>query len=292
MRRSAAALPVLIATLWTCGVATRPQGTPPGYEPTPNGLVHRSCIHTIPDGHRVTASGVIISPDGRRETLPPCRYPHLALRTLDTVLADSGWIMSAGWSSGDTVIGSLTSTYVVPTQPSMQGGLSYFFPGVNVKAILQPVLASHPDGTWTMRNAYCCTEHRVTQGTAVNVNPGDTLVGSITSTCSASGCDWTITTIDLTSADTITLAVDSVTVPAQSVAAGVLEAYGVSDCTQFPASGSITFSNVTVTDQAGNQLPAAWHSSDWEKYPLDCGFSVAITDAGATLSWADTATSP
>lgn len=279
-------------TLVACATTKSAPKMPEGYVATPNGLFHRSCVREIPKGYRISPDGVITSPDGKREVLAQCSHPRLDARTLKPITSDSsevsGWVISSGWTS-NVPVGALMDTVVVPPLPTAQGGLSYFFPGLTPASggpIMQTVLAAHPEGFWTINAAYCCPAGWQFHGTPVPVNPGDVIGGFIgTVSCSSSSCDWNIATFDMTTDTVAGLIANNVTTPMVNTSGGVLEAYGVTSCDQYPANGTITFSNVTLVDQNGKPLQPAWTSTNWNQ-PLACGYAMSSTSpASVTLTY-------
>src|SRR6266498_496073 len=47
----------------------------PGYVSTPAGWFHKSCVHEIPAGARVSIDHVVTRRDGTKYQIPHCRYP-------------------------------------------------------------------------------------------------------------------------------------------------------------------------------------------------------------------------
>ena len=101
---------------------------------------------------------------------------------------------------------------------------------------------------------------------------------------------WNITTTDVTTQGTTTL---NVVFPnllsfywAQS---GVLEVYSISQCSDFPPDGSITFSNAVLYDNLYRRVPhPAWSPMYWvtqgQTTPW-CNYTATTTDTTATLTY-------
>lgn len=275
---------------------------PEGYVATPHGLVHRSCVRHIPNGHRVTADGVVTRADGGRETLPPCAHPRLHPRTLQPIAPSpatppppdvNGWVERGNWTSG-APLGYLAANFIVPQPPASNGALIYFFPGSSPSdgsTILQPVLqygygAAGGGNYWSAASWFCCPAGWTTHSDLINVNTGDTISGTMTGFCSGGNCNWSIATADTTTGVTSVLGADNVSTPFVWNFGGVLEAYSVTSCEQYPADGAIAFTSITLQDQNGNPMQPDW--STWVAGGLtpDCGYSVTVNGSNAmTLTY-------
>ena len=116
------------------------------------------------------------------------------------------------------------------------------------------------------------------------MNAGDTLLGTMTATCSDSECNWSIVTSDVTLGTSTMLAADNVTSSFTWIYGGVLESYSVSDCTQYPTTGTITFTDIVLQDQSGNSLRPDWSSFVNSGTP-SCAYSVQTSASTATLTY-------
>ena len=260
-----------IAGAATAAEPQKPVSKPDGYVITPNGLHHKSCVRQIAPGERIDAGGAVIHVNGQREQLPPCKYPRLSLHTgkeLDSVSPTvNGWVEYASWVS-PSPLGSLFSQFVVPTPPTNNGGTIFFFPGSEPSdgsTILQPVLQYGPSAGgggnyWAAASWFCCPAGWQHYSPLINVNTGDTIIGTMGSSCSGSSCNWSVTTIDMNTSKSTTLSSSNVTTPFTWNVGGVLEAYNVNTCNQFPASGTIGFITV-LSNQSGGGFVANYSNS-------------------------------
>ena len=119
---------------------------------------------------------------------------------------------SVATGSASKSYGALSATSTVPAHPIADDGqLLYFFPGLedinNVESILQPVLRWY-QGQWTIASWNCCMSGMAWSSPLVNVEPGDEILGSITSTCRAGtlACaTWNVLTLDQTTGESTML---------------------------------------------------------------------------------------
>jgi hypothetical protein len=313
----AAALSLLAASLFACRTASVPAGIPRGYEVTPNGLVHRSCIRIVPDGHSVAADGVITSPTGERTAPAPCRHPRLDPRTLAEITYDSAgghtssWVISAGWHNTPP-LGFLRATFVVPPGPQDSSVTIYLFPSMTPAKggpILQNVLGWQPGIGWRITSGICCPPGSQNWSRHLPVNTGDTITAYIT-WCpafaarpeqagaagrpasaragsahpgSAASCDWLVLTTDNTTGQSVSLAVNDTT-PVVNAGGGALEAYSFTACDQLPGGGTIAFTNIELRDQNGNVLQPDWSPHYWDG-PVQCNYGITSTATSVTLTW-------
>jgi hypothetical protein len=259
---------------------------PDNYVITPFGYFHPSCVLKIAEGETLLSKGRVLQrADGTLENLPECQYPHYAA---------SGQIVSAGatkvesptingWVGSESVTtstsyGEIVADWFVPPSPaSVAGQTVFFFPGMedsnDVVSIIQPVLQFGPSAAgggnnWAIASWNCCPSGTADYSTLVNVNSGDVIQGTVRSTCSAgneSCSTWNITTADQTTGGSTTLGNS----PSEGqrfnwAFGGVLEAYGIAQCSNYPSNGGIFFYNIALYDYNFNQISSpAWSGTDW-----------------------------
>ena len=270
--------------------ATRPL---PGYVLTPHGYYHESCVHELADDSELdVAAQAVVAADGTTQALASCAYPRLVLRAAAAAATTNGWVEDADWTSPSAAT-RMTSTFGVPTAPSSSAGqVVFFFPGMEPRdgtIILQPVLqwgasAAGGSASWGIASWSCgpsCVHSKLTA-----VRAGDSIAGSITgSSCSSAGaCSWKIVTTDSTTGKSTTLSTRGDTESYVWLFGGVLEAYGVSACKQYPASGKETFSAVDFYDGGGHLLAPAY-TADLLGTSPSCSFHVAPSTSGAALTY-------
>ncbi len=297
--------------------SSRPAGVPADYVITPFGFFHPSCVLQVKKGESLQKGGVLRHPDGSTEQIPSCEHPHYkqsgelvpgssdahntaVVHELDTTPppAVNGWVENSNVSIG-TAYGEVVSTWTVPSLPLAHDAQTvYFFPGLettldNPTDILQPVLGSTNGGAWSFVSWDCCPGNTAVSSSGITVNPGDTLIGTIAMTCTAgtTNCStWNVISQDQTTNQSTELA----GTPSESEIfnwgfGGVLEGYGVVQCTDYPPGGSLTIST-SLYDSNLNLVP----SPNWEVAGASsstvpqCDYAVNATGTNTTLAYGTT----
>lgn len=284
----------------------RPAGVPDDYVITPFGYFHPSCVLRLAQGESVLADGRVLQhADGALEDIPACKYPHYAasgaITAAGATKAESptinGWVESSSVITNSTSYGEIIATWTVPPAPTSKNGeVVYFFPGLedsnDVVSIIQPVLGWNMDDTntpWTIASWNCCPSGITVESTPVNVNPGDTILGTTVSTCGAGteSCPtWNITTADVTTGGSTTLG----NTPSEGQTfnwafGGVLEAYNIVQCSDYPPNASQTFYDIALYDYNFVLIPSPdWSVTYWAKDETpQCNYNVQTTATQATL---------
>ncbi len=293
----------------------RPANVPSDYRLTPNGYFHPSCVLEVAEGERVVGR-TLQRADGSTRVLPPCRHDffdrfgnaNLVPTTQRTLGEDrppedekdasaeprggtiNGWIVNTELEIRRP-LGGISATWNVPELPKWRGAQTvYYFPGIQteggIKTILQPVLAYRSGtGPWTIESWNCCEDGYTWHSTPVSVSPGDTIRGSVSgSRCNATTgvcADWAIRTEDLTTGQSTTLSTTSYNVPVTRAFSSALEVYGVDHCAGLPASGVVSFTNVSVLDVRGATIVPTWLGDT--SFPV-CGIGLTSGRTTATIT--------
>lgn len=248
-----------------------PSNVPADYVVTPNGYFHPSCVNTVGADESLDAYGNLVNANGTVRTMAPCAYPHYAPNGTrlqgDALPRVSGFASSAtptinGWvvAGQYPVVATSAATYIsaqmpIPAAPTIQAGqVIYFFPGLedleNVITIVQPVVAwnGFNDNNWTIASWNCCKNGRTWHSAPVSVAVGDTIKGTITGAkCSNAVCPlWSIVSNDVTSGNSTRLITSGYGQAMDWIFGGVLEAYGVSQCGNFPNATTEDFTSIVV----------------------------------------------
>ncbi|WP_206064268.1 hypothetical protein [Oleiagrimonas sp. C23AA] len=293
--------------------SSQPAGVPGNYVVTPNGYFDPSCVRTLHAGETLRKDGRIRGANGALQAANVCTRAHFTLngvrvmpnglRYLGSASADnasgtepeqSGWVMSANYSS-NSPIGRIVATWTVPAAPSaQQDAVIYFFPGLeqlpNVQSILQPVLGwnSYGGKAWTLASWNCCVSGTTYHSAPVAAHTGDVVVGDTYSTCAA-GVDcstWKIDSRDTTTGQTSSLTTNPYA-DLNWVYGGVLEVYNVSTCSEYPASSPIVFHNIQVYRRDGSRVASPpWNSSaDTSGINPQCNYNLSSMPSSVTLSY-------
>jgi len=286
----------------------RPAEVPEGYLITPAGYFHASCVRRLAEGETLLPDGVIRHVDGTLEKIAACEYPHYTARGEMVIAGANGGEppkISHSWiedieTENSTSYGEITATWIVPPAPTSNDGQTvFFFPGleqfVGDLSILQPVLGWNADfgSAWGIASWNCCVMGTTVESSAASVNSGDTILGTIVSTCSAGTltCSkWNITTNDVTSSKSVELANSPNSGQTFNWAfAAALEVYNVSQCSDYPSNGFINFTAVDLYDNSFNLIPSpAWgYSADASGLSPQCNYGGQIGTAEVTLDYGD-----
>jgi hypothetical protein len=279
---------------------------------TPEGLAYKSCVYDLPPG-AIFDHGVIVKRNGTR-TLTTCTHPTLAYPRADlphtlTRPTRPGAVPDAAacpavtnpnwWADSCAVaptwLTNLSERFSVPSNPTQDGALIYFFPGFTDSTgatILQPVLTwganttsnnvSNPN-IWYITNWYVIGDGRFMHSNNVHVGAGDTIDGSISATgCSSNGanCTWTVSSNVEGGTATTPLTVVS-GVPFTLVWGGVMEVPTGSGCVETPPNGHEAFRNLAVTTHSGSLTPAF---TSHTPFP-ECSVSETSSSTGADILW-------
>jgi hypothetical protein len=291
----------------------RPIGVPADYVITPSGYFHPSCVLQLKKAESFQ-DGVLRHADGSTETIAPCLYPHY---TPTGEAAPAGWreahkTTSAqaeeadttrppainGWVEDSnafiaTAFGEVVSNWTVPPMPlAREGQTLYFFPGLEPTSgprlfIMQPVLASRGGAPWQFESWNCCAAGIAVESNPINVKVGDTLVGTIAMTCAAGTeiCPtWNVTSEDQTTNQSTELR----GTPSEGEIlgwgfGGVLEAYGVTQCADYPSNASLTINTLMYDSNLNLVSGLEWSDAVTTALP-QCNYAVSTTttNTGAT----------
>lgn len=282
---AASAAPPALTRVGDVNEAARPHGVPIDYVVTPNGLFHPSCVGRLEEDETLSIQGDVIRPDGSRVKATACPYPRF--NALGEQPQFNGWIAASDSDANVTPPAKkMVATFVVPSGPTAHvGQVLYYFPGLEdgqgVQTILQPVLAwnGFNDSAWTMTNWNCCKNGKTWHGPSISVATGHKIHGTMKgSNCSGSSCtNWQIASADKTTGQKTKFNTESYGQAFTWYFGGAKEAYFVSQCSHFPANGSIQFTGIHVYDMNGvESTPANWGSFVSGAAP-SCSYVVTTT---------------
>jgi hypothetical protein len=281
----------------------RPANVPDGYVITPFGYFHPSCVQSLAKGERLMANGHLQHADGSiEEKAAVCGYPHYlrngvpSTANAKTSPEIDGWVENANITTGtpNTTYGSLVSGWIVPPHPAANDGqVLYFFPGFEdindpQTSILQPVLGWY-QGQWTIASWNCCINGVTSNSPAVPVSPGDLIYGSITSTCPAGSLvcpSWNVLSVDLSTGESTTLA----DTPSEAQTfnwafGGVLEAYYVVRCDDYPSDRRLTFDTVVFNQKLDPIRNPKWGKAVNNDGTPQCNYGVRPSPFLVTIDY-------
>lgn len=288
----------------------RPAGVPADYVATPHGFFHPDCVVEVQSDERIdTKVHALTRADGRKRPYQKCghaRFDRNGKTVAEVEPAEKaaaaepppqidGWIISAAnYVQGP--VRSLSASFAVPAAPIVPDGqIVYLFPGMQPPSgntIIQPVLGwnHYGDGQrWSMASWNCCVDGNVWHSPIQPVNAGDVLNGSMTGTnCDASGvcANWRVDTLNTANNQLTRLDTTAYGQTMETIFGGALEIYGVTDCKQLPANGSVTFNNIVTNTVAGGNVSYPWFAPTPLPTP-DCEFNAVTTNNSVQLTWTD-----
>lgn len=282
----------------------RPAEVPEGYVITPFGYFDPSCVLRLAEGETLLTGGRVQHADGTTELNPAvCNYPHytptglLVAKGATKVSGPNtpnvnGWLEAVSVATGESY-GEIIATWGVPPTPATDDGQTLFlFPGLedinDVQSILQPVLQWYTPGPWAIASWNCCLNGIAVESTPLDVSPGDTILGTITSSCAAGSLTcaiWNVKSEDVSTGKSTTLSKTPSDGQEWNWAfAAVLEVYGVVNCNDYPAGKSIAFST-TVYDQNLKTISYPGWSGSLPTVTPPCNYGVSMTAKNMTLSY-------
>jgi len=235
-------------------------------------------LQTVPSGTHIIrnlTSITFVEPDGQ------VHFRSLPSNINTPKKRDSGWIASV-WTFADYTY--YTATWDVPSPPDSYNDQTVFFfnslEGVNYNDILQPVLQFNDGGGngWFIAAWYGLPNGDYVESTPVSVSQGDVLRGIIQ--LSDDGSTWTIA-FHVNGAASTSLTVSASSVGTQGNAEFALEVYGITECNQYPQSGTLSVRSIELK-VGGTVVSPSWSTSVNSN---DCQAGASASGADATITW-------
>jgi len=284
----------------------------PDWVQVPGELIRPDCIHQIPAGATVNISDdsragddVILNGEviAHYEACPEEPIPTRQLGSdfgYDPGPTGNGWVEDSQsdvpLKKGDNVEW-IQGYWSVPSAPKTNGATIFLFNGVEPQVdpgswIMQPVLqygGSYAGGGnyWAM--ASWLVGSKVYVSTLTPVNTGDTLVGTTEEIGDSGGkLKYLIDAYDAVSEADSRLPINSKGIQWAWAFAGVLDAYNVTSCSDFPASGSVDFFATSVAHgyPAFDYYSTLGFTGVFDNYfgkgGPSCGFGVSVSGGGSS----------
>lgn len=213
--------------------------------------------------------------------------------------SSGGYYAEISYINGNTGTRELDATFKVPKKPmAVDGQVVFLFPGLvqtnPIETILQPVLSwdNFGEARWQYVSWNCCGADgsgTANYSTPIDVNVGDKLYGQMSMNCpvgSGTCSSYSIVSMDETTNEYSTLDTGDSGVTGSSgevdnwIVGAALEAYGVTNCQEFPATGSIKFSKIRALDPHGKLIHSIWAN--------DNALLIDTPDCNYTTNWDNT----
>jgi hypothetical protein len=276
----------------------RPATVPAGYVVTPFGYFHPTCVAHLAEGDELRPDeNIIRHANGTSDPMRVCRYPHYRADG-EKVIGDERGVKDPNISHAWVEYASVTTAssysilyaqWSVPAAPTSHDGQTlFFFPGLedidDVVTIVQPVLAWNADfpSAWGIASWNCCKSGTTYEAPAEPVSSGDTIVGSMSYTCSVptrSCSSWVIVTSDLRNGKSSEL----IDTPSFGQAfnwafGGVVEVYNLVHCTDYPSFyGGISFNWLGLYDDNFDRIAnPKWSIKLSSGLTPQCGYSGSL----------------
>jgi len=227
--------------------------TPAGYMPSSN-------VHFVaPGNHLVVSNGRLQQLETRTGKMIR-DFGEVTVTPRHKTTEAQGWIAYAWWTNTGSAITRFTTTWIVPSAPTEEGGQTLFlFNGMqdgttHSSYIIQPVLQWGPSAAgggkfWAVTNWYVSGRHAFF-GSLINVSPGATLIGVMSETA-ASGKKYSYNSSFKGYPASSALQVDSV--PQAFWAAETLESYNVTmPATMYPPNAGLSMHDIQILKGAAN----------------------------------------
>jgi hypothetical protein len=202
--------------------------------------------------------------------------------------AGNGWVKADQWSvplRANDDIDYMAGTWMVPSYPSANGALIYLFNGIessNASWILQPVLqygvSPAGGGNYWAIASWLVRSNQAFHSSLQTVYPGNLISGFTEMTAISGGTQyWEVEAKDTTTGAYSYL---SANVSGQHwtwAYAGVLDAYNVTSCSQFPSNGRVVFRGSVVERGFPAYRPISpqgWYGAIYSFGDPSCDFAV------------------
>jgi hypothetical protein len=287
-----------------------------GWVQIPGELIRPDCVHEIPNGATVsvnddddqitadvTLNGALIAhydacPEEAIVTRPHARTDGFARTPFaSTPGTGNGWVEADQWNvplQANDDIDYLAGSWTVPPYPAENGALIYLFNGVEPSGgswILQPVLqygvSPAGGGDYWAVASWLVSANQAFHSPLETVYPGNSIKGYMEMTgVSGNTKSWDVETKNATTGASSYLSAEVSGQHWTWAYAGVLEAYNVTSCAQFPSNGREVFKGSVVDHGFPAYIPPSPRGWNGTIYPYggpSCHF--AVVAAGGTLDF-------
>eukprot|EP00486_Rosalina_sp_Unknown_P001255 CAMPEP_0201566522 /NCGR_PEP_ID=MMETSP0190_2-20130828/6350_1 /ASSEMBLY_ACC=CAM_ASM_000263 /TAXON_ID=37353 /ORGANISM="Rosalina sp." /LENGTH=229 /DNA_ID=CAMNT_0047985359 /DNA_START=271 /DNA_END=960 /DNA_ORIENTATION=+ len=205
----------------------------------------------------------------------------------------SGWQVYTKMDAGDSV-NAFLGDWKVPASPTRNGQILYTFTGLqNIDwvppeknpgqpfDIIQPVLqyGRTPAGGgnyWGLASWYVTLDAGAVHSKLIEVKTGDIIFGNMTKTGTES---WFINGVDTETNENATLTISRAILKTQPWVYVTLEVYDVTECDQYPPSGTEMPYTKLALYESGNEKTISWTVGTNGQSPPICDAKIEVVDA-------------
>jgi hypothetical protein len=247
-----------------------------------------SCVHRVPSGSLIVRhadhSHTVQQPNGKLVHYPACKtVPHVDRHGV-------AWKAYTQILSNTTPVNFFTGLWTVPTVPvNVEQQTLFFWNGVEDignTEVIQPVLqfgssAAGGGNYWAIASWYVGPSVFFSELLTVNTN--DVINGTMVDNLATS--TWGVNAVVVSSGQNSTLFYKHPK-PTEQYAYCVLEAYTITDCTEYPQKQTaVVFSKLAISTQKGPITPK-WQAL--QQQPITCNEHATIQNAGeVTINFQD-----
>ena len=278
----------------------RPATVPADYVITPFGYFDPSCVTHLAKGDVMRRDiSAIEHANGTYDKMHVCAFAHYKAdgeevtgdeRAVAKQPTVNGWVEDAAVTTTSSY-SALFAYWNVPPAPKTNHGQTVFlFNGMedynDAVTIIQPVLGWNSDyaSAWGIASWNCCVSGTVFEATPSPVNSGDMIEGFMVETCGVgtkSCASWDIATVDMTSgAQSDLLNTSSFGQTFNWAFGGVLEVYGIVQCSDYPSVGINFYDESLYNYEGGLIAKPKWSIANLSSgFSPQCGYGGSLTQA-------------
>jgi hypothetical protein len=289
-----------LSTLALAQIPSGATGNHKGWVQVPGELIRPDCVHEIPNGATVETVGGQITGDitmngsllAHYDACPEAAVITRPVRGVTPNAAKlpgtgNGWVEASQTDlplSASDNIDFMAGSWTVPSNPSATGALIYLFNGIEPATenwILQPVLQWGSNGAfggnyWLIASWMVGPNNYAFYSPAVTVYAGHSIYGYTKMTGpSGSNLEWKVQAQDSNTGVYTWITAHTSGLHWTWGFSAVLEAYSVTSCSEFPASGYVQFTNSVIEHgypSYNPESPAGWYGAIYGYGGPACGF--------------------
>jgi len=198
----------------------------------------------------------------------------------------NGWLSYAKYDANNKMITLMNVSVVVPTNPTRTGGQPALWYGLQTPnsdgALLQPILKWLGRGWYIFHEVFDWNNQRDYQSSQFEVKQGDTITQGLSYKKSDNSYDFYLHSKDTGHTINWNYKLRSEQGNTPETVAYIVAEHQPSNCAQYPASGSITFSNIYI-EVEGQAVTPEWVAH--QQRPACDSKAVVVDSKTVKLEW-------